>query len=248
MKKNKRKNPLVIIILLLLLAGMGLLGYHLFNITAIDFTGNIEKKADYLRNLSGVAIGTNIFKIDDKTVKTNLEKDPYIKFIQVKKNYPDKIVIEIKERVPAALIQVEKSYLLLDEEGFILKILKDKNGVTYPLLSGIDSANSSVGKQISFADEAQKLALQTILSEIYKNKINTLIATIDILSINNIKMTTATGIAINFGDFEETEKKIQWIKGALAYCEKEGKKGGTLDVSTGEFASYKEPAQESAPK
>lgn len=240
MKKNKRKSPLFIIILLLLLAGMGFLGYHLFNITSIEIKGNNEKQADYIIKLSGVEIGTNIFKINDATLKENIEKDSYLKFIGVEKKYPDKIIIEIKEKVPAAMIKEGNSSLVLDEEGYVLQILQDTNGLSYPVLSGIDISNTAVGKQIVFADEAQRLTMQVVLNAIAKNDADNLIAAIDFININNIKMTTSNGIAVNFGNYSMAEKKILWIKGVLAY-DKQKIESGTIDVSTGEFASYKPP-------
>lgn len=240
MKKNKRKSPLFIIILLLILAGMGFLGYHLFNITSIEIKGNKEKQADYIIKLSSVEIGTNILKIDDATLKENIEKDPYLKFVGVEKKYPDKIVIDVKERIPAAVVKRESTVLLLDEEGYVLQIMQDTGNLLYPVLSGIDTSNTAVGKQIAFADEAQRLTMQTILNAVAKYGINNLIEAIDLININNIKMSTENGIAVNFGNYSMAEKKIQWIKGVLSY-DKQKIEGGMIDVSTGEFASYKPP-------
>lgn len=238
MKKHKRKSPILIIVLLLLLAGMGFLGYHLFNITVIEVTGNNSKAADYIINLSGIEKGTNIFKIDDAVLKENIEKDPYIKFIEAQRVYPDKIILKVKERTPAALVMNENSSLLLDNEGYILKINKEINAQDYPAVNGLDVSNFTVGKQIGFADAAQYIAMNTIINEIYANSVNTIIAGIDLFNINDIKMTTKNGINIKFGNYDLPDKKILWIKNVLDYFEKQGISTGTIDVSSGEFASY----------
>jgi hypothetical protein len=236
--KNKRRSPVLIILLLILLAGMGFLGYNLFNIRTIEVTGNKNKKADYVIQLSGIEKGMNVFKIDDGILKETLEKDPYIAFIEAKRVYPDKIVLKIKERTPAALILNEDNTLLLDSEGYVLKIEKNNENDNYPAVSGLNVSNFSLGKQVGFADEAQYKAMKTIIGGIYTEGINALIAEINLFNINDIKMITRKGIQIKFGSYETTEKKILWIKKVLAYFDEKGIDKGTVDVSTGEFASY----------
>lgn len=240
MKKNKRKRPLLIIVLLLLLAGMGFLGYQLFNIRTIEVTGNKTKKAEYIVNLSGIEKGMNIFKIDDRALKEDIEKDPYIKFIEAKRVYPDKIILKVEERVPAALVLNEGTSLLLDGEGYVLKINKDAGKGDYPAVSGLDVSNFTLGKQIGFADQAQYLAMKTIIAGIYAQNVNSVIAGIDLFNINDIKITTKQGINIKFGSWELSDKKILWIKNVLDYYKPKNVKKGTIDVSSGEFASYSE--------
>lgn len=226
--------------LLVLLAGMGFLGYHLLNIKTIEVRGCEKKTADYITRLSGVEIGTNILKIDDALVKQNIEKDPYLKFTAIKRVYLDKIIIVIEERKPVALMKAQGTYILLDKEGFVLEMKEDVTGLAYPLLDGIDISNLAIGKQVGFSDKAQELAMKTLFTEIYRKGAESLIAEINLFNINDIRMKSVSGININFGNYSMLEKKILWIREVLERLQSDGKTGGTLDVSSGKSATYRE--------
>lgn len=240
MKKHKRKSPLVVILLLILLAGMGFLGYHLLNIKTIEVSGCEKKTPEYVVRLSGLAIGTNILKIDDAHIRESIEKDPYLKFIKIERIFPDKAVIVIGERKPAALMKAQGTHLLLDSEGYVLEMKDDVSGLKYPVVDGIDISSCAIGKQIGFVDKAQQLAMQTLVNEIYAKDADSFIAEIDLININDIRLKSVSGIKISFGNYGMLEKKILWIKKVLEKLQAEGKSGGTLDVSSGDSATYRE--------
>jgi len=207
LKKNKRRHPLVIILVLILLAGMGFLCYHLLNIKTIAVAGNEKKTADYIVRLSGLKAGENILKVDDALLKQNIEKDPYLKFVEAERVYPDKVIIKVLERKPAALIKAGSANMLVDEEGYVLEMPDDTANMKYPLLNGINTSNCQIGKQVGFVDKAQYLAMNSMIKGIYAEKIEGLLAEIDLMNINDIHMKSTAGIAISFGNYSQLEKK-----------------------------------------
>lgn len=240
MKKNKRRHPLVVILILILLAGMGFLCYNLLNIKTIAVAGNEKKTADYIVRLSEVQAGENILRVDDNLIKQNIEKDPYLKLVEVQRVYPDKIVLKVQERKPAALIKTGTANMLVDEEGYILEMPNDISKLKYPVVDGINAGSFQIGKQIGFSDKAQYLAMNSMIKAIYAEKAEELISEIDLININDIHLKSAVGITVSFGNYSKLEKKILWIKNVLPRLQSEGKTDGTLDVSSGESATYSE--------
>ena len=62
---------------------------------------------------------------------------------------------------------------------------------------------------------------------------------IDISDVNNINFSTEDGISVLFGQSDSVEEKVSWINKMLPELISKGKVYGVLDVSAGEFATYR---------
>lgn len=96
-----------------------------FKIKQIEIKGNHEINENHILSLLNIKKGENIFKTKLTKAKTGLRSLKEIKDIDIHRNFPDKIVVRITERVPIAE---------LDEggNGHSDKVqLIDKEGVTF---------------------------------------------------------------------------------------------------------------------
>ncbi len=101
-------------------------GYHWlttsdrFAVEVIEVRGAERLSADRVRELSGVDIGDNVFLVDLGGVARSLESEPWISSATAKRELPHRIVVEITERTPAALVELGGLYLA-DADGLAFK-------------------------------------------------------------------------------------------------------------------------------
>ncbi len=70
---------------------------------------------------SGIAPDGNVFAFDEATVKSRIEKLPYVESCDVGRVYPDTVAITIRERVPAASLHVGRRAYEIDRSGVVLR-------------------------------------------------------------------------------------------------------------------------------
>ena len=83
--------------------------------------------------------------IDDSTRKLNLneiteiiENHPYVKVARVSRHYPSKLIIEIIERTPIAIVN-KNPMIFLDEESYVLPEMGNLNDYNLPILSNFNT-------------------------------------------------------------------------------------------------------------
>jgi cell division protein FtsQ len=82
----------------------------------------------------------NIFLLNLSWLRQSIEQLPWIKEAAVRRTPPDKLLIEIRERIPIGYVRLEGSVLLVDEEGIFLEANPDDaSPLDFPVLLGLES-------------------------------------------------------------------------------------------------------------
>lgn len=98
-----------------------------FNITNVHVKGNETYNEDYIVSLSNIELGEKIFSIDRSKIQALVEKEVYVKNARVVYELPDKILIELTERKEKYQVYYKNEYIVVDENGIVLKVTKEKN-------------------------------------------------------------------------------------------------------------------------
>ena len=72
-----------------------------------------------VRELLGPAVGENILLLDIEALKGRLRASPWVADARVGRTLPDTLKVEIRERVPLALAECERLYLMDGDGGLI---------------------------------------------------------------------------------------------------------------------------------
>lgn len=185
-----------------------LLTSPLLEIEHVDVLGvNRISKEDVI-SLSGITAGDNLFSVDKRLLTRRLKKEPWIDTVAIKRRLPDKLVIEIEERQPIAIINMDDLYLV-DIKGVVFKGLSKGEAVDLPIITGfsmdeLDKVEAS-GLLFMAFDLLEILSKERVLG------IN------DISEINIDKnyglaiYTLKEGIKIDMGnsDFEEKLERLE---------------------------------------
>jgi cell division protein FtsQ len=88
----------------------------------------------------------NIFRLNLSRLRQSIEQLPWIKEAAVRRTPPDKLLIEIRERVPIGYVRLAGSVMLVDEEGIFLEANPDDaSPLDFPVLLGLENGTDNEG-------------------------------------------------------------------------------------------------------
>ena len=109
-----------------------------FKIHDIVVTGNLHHVSlDDVLSLSQIQKGQGIFSANLSDVQKNIMHHSWIESAQVRRDFPDKIQINIVERKPSAILIAQDLYLV-DDVGSIFKKMEVSDDHDLPVMTGFD--------------------------------------------------------------------------------------------------------------
>jgi cell division protein FtsQ len=113
-----------------------LLGDPYFRVREVEVEGGQKITKETLLSLAAVEGMPNLFSVNLKEVVRGLESHPWIDQVRVRKVFPNKILIQIEEKKPMAIIQLEELYYI-DIKGEIFSAVRNRDEYNYPYLTGL---------------------------------------------------------------------------------------------------------------
>ena len=185
-----------------------------FKIKSLTIEGNTHYDEDSLSKFTRDIPGTNIFEVNKKDIEDSLGSGlVWVRSVELRKIFPDSIVIMIQERNPALIASYRNDYYLLDDEGLILEKISIEDLKSYGDLILVRDA---FGYKL---DPGEVIAAKNILSigGIYNTmdeEVRMLIkeAGIEENIAGDIFFMTYNNEKVIFGDSNEIIKKIEVLK------------------------------------
>lgn len=128
-KKLRRKMKAFKNFLILILIIFGIILFLIspvFNIRKIEVIGNSKVSSDTIKSLLQINNSTNIFSLSYTTIGQRIKQNSYIKSVKVNRVLPDTIKLTVTEREPSYQLEFGSSFVLIDDDGYILEILKEQ--------------------------------------------------------------------------------------------------------------------------
>jgi cell division septal protein FtsQ len=107
-----------------------------FKLERIEMSRLRKLSRDEIVTLAGVKLGDSLLKLDLQHVAEQLEKNPWVENLNIRRRFPGTLSIEITERVPVAVVNMGYLYYL-DDKGEIFKPLTEGDRLDFPILTGI---------------------------------------------------------------------------------------------------------------
>lgn len=109
-----------------------------FQITAIKIAGNHMVSKEQISALSRVDIHSNLMAINMNQVKSLLESHPWIAGAEITRNWPNRLVIKVKEKKAVALMNRKSGLFYMDNKGRIIAAASTTQELDFPVITGLE--------------------------------------------------------------------------------------------------------------
>ncbi len=196
-----------------------------FDVREIQVRGGAKVGGSEIVAMAGLKHGMNMWKIDPAAIEAKVAQHPWVRRVFVRREFPRRVVIEVEERTPKAIVAMGKLYYV-DSDGMVFKEVGDGEDVQFPLLTGIRpeelaTVNPDLRRRIQ---EAMRLG------ELMANDAHQL-SEIHFESPDQVVLyTTAYPIALRMG-LGDWESKLQRLDRVLTLWKGHENRLASLDVS-----------------
>ena len=175
----------------------------LFTFQQLIVRGNVHLDADELCEIARIRYGQRLFELRTDTMTTNLLHDLRIESAVVRRQLPNKIEMEIVERIPIATIACDYGYLDFDRQGKVIAGYRTLKGADIPIITGVKLRDLYIGDD---NDNAQVAKVITFLSKIDPADIGQ-ISEVNITVPSAVVAYTKTALPIRLGELDRIPEK-----------------------------------------
>jgi cell division protein FtsQ len=201
-----------------------LLSAPYFEIKETSVRGLKELTEKDILTLAQIKPAQNLLAVNTGAVTRRVITNPWVKNIYVGRELPNRLVLEVQERTPLALLKQTGDFYLVDSDGYVFKKLSKNDEVDLPILSGFDEEDKTKSKP--FLDAIN--LLKTVFNSRQYAYLGA-ISEIHIDEIYGLSVLTETGLYLKLG-MDGFEGKLKQLKLVMADLEKRGIKKGSLCV------------------
>jgi cell division protein FtsQ len=206
--------------IVLLIGYLVALSTPLFKLEDVSFKGIKRVSQAQLIQKGGLENGVNLLALNLSEVKKNMESTPWVKNVFLHRELPNKLQVEVTEQQPIFLVLVQQDLYYLNDEGLLFKKSEIKDGVSIPLLTGLEKKDWTPTGQLKSSILQELISLQRFLSQgrdpFYPNKLSEIHYDPD---CGFSLFTIERGIRITLGK-EEIPERIKRLERVWAELEK----------------------------
>ena len=241
---------------LLALICLALVFSRFIGVGEFEIKGETDYRLSELISKSGIRTGDMMSSVNErKAEKILLEKCPYLKSVEVKKKFPNKICFVVEERVLGWYLEVSDDYYALDYDLLVLletydeESLKER-GLTKLVLPEIESAICDRLPEFGHGDEQLIRETLKIIDSFRTSGIKERLTYLDLSNRFEIKLTIDGEFDVKLGDMKDIETKLATVTETIEKALASGFVGGEINMITpttcsfkGEFPAPEEPEE-----
>jgi cell division protein FtsQ len=222
--RRRRAGYLLMLFIALVLAGWGLqrLGRSdAFSLDKIEVTGTRHHTPERIEALAGLdAKGLTLLSINAGAIERRLERDPWIADAKVRRSFPHGLVISLKERNPAVIVDGggDQLWVVSDDGTWLSKRSAEDTGLV--LVRDVPKFSPQLGQRAVEPEVINAVKVVTSLSRELRSKVELVSAP----SVDETALRTTDDIEIFVGQavrMSEKDRLIREIlrqqKGAVVY-------------------------------
>ncbi|MEI6608795.1 MAG: FtsQ-type POTRA domain-containing protein [Deltaproteobacteria bacterium] len=180
--------------------------------------------------LAEIKPGQNILAVNVDVLAKRVAVNPWIKSVYVGREFPCRIVVDVRERTPLALVKQASDFYLMDSYGIIFKKLVKGDEVDLPIITGINVQDTTKSKLLSDTISLLKVFsgsnLYSFLGGISEAHID---------EVFGLSLLTDKGLYMKMG-VDDFEKKLRKLALVLNDREKRGINSIYLNVDLADAA------------
>jgi len=122
--------------------------------------------------------------------------------------------------------------LVLDSDGFVVDITDRLPEGNIPYVTGLKPSGYQQGRQLDTAD-GRVYAMKAVLEGLKRVNGTGYVSELDVELLNDLRITTRTGMTVLLGNSNDMLNKLTWMTGALTDLEARGERGLELGLVGG---------------
>ena len=162
-----------------------------FNLRDVRVSGCLHQDAKALEDILREEFPANILRIDLDKARRRLEKEIWVKHVELHRVLPSSLVLRIEERAPAVLLELGGVQMMADGEGVLLGAYRREFGkIDSPIFRGFAGADQETYEEhyVENADRVRRgIAMLTEIASEMPLSVRD-ISEVDITELNNIKI------------------------------------------------------------
>ena len=196
-KHIKKRIQFLFIFLLAIAATIFYIGWYsnLLTVKKIEVRGNQVVSQDSILELAQVVPNIQLLRLNVSQTSQRIKTISQIKSVDVRRGWPETLVIEVVERTPLAVTDIPEGRYLIDESGVAYQpVTPDAN---LPLIFGSDDQNRAIGIK----------AWQSFPTWLQAEVVST---TVD--NPNSIWFLLTSGRRVDWGNLDKANEKAAVLK------------------------------------
>ena len=201
--------------------------------------------SEQVKQQVGVRVGENLLSVDLDRARRNLELLPIVRSVSVRREFPNRLVVHVEERMAMARLQprtlpggLDGSVFLVDREGYVVKPFKLADGAVVqprrqvsglPLLTGVKLGDVCVGRRVESEQVYQALQL---LDKLAQSAVCSVVdvGQIDLSKTQLLTVTTRQKSVIKF-DPQDLQQQLRRLAVVLSWAQQRRKTVQMVDLT-----------------
>lgn len=214
-------------------------------IGSFEIEGETDYKLSELISVSGLRTGDRLYEVDEKEAEELLlEGCPYLKSVNVKKKFPNKICFEVEERVLGWYVEIGEDYYALDFDLLVLLETYSEESLierrlTKLVLPELESAMCDYLPEFGRGDEHLISETLKIVDTFRSHAVKQRLTKLDLSNRFEIKLTIDESFEVSLGDISNIETKLKTVIEVIETQLDNGYVGGEINMITPTSYSFK---------
>jgi hypothetical protein len=122
-------------------------GHAYFAVTELAVRGNSRIARDDLMRWAELQRGMSIWDADPVRVRARLRAHPDIEDASIRRDFPRRVVLRVRERTPVAIALLDELYYV-DRSGVVMSRVRAQDNHDLPLITGVGGADLDGGSAL----------------------------------------------------------------------------------------------------
>lgn len=224
----RERRLIVVVSLPVFVLGAILTAYSFpaLNVTQVDIVG--AQTLDVPSTRASLHLeGSNILSVDASTIEKILRQQPVVKSVSVRRQWPNKITVQVEERRPAAFWQTPEGIYAVDDVGFVIS--QSPSPGPLPVINTQEG-----GVRVGSTVPQGMLGLVRTLASRMPPDFGVKPRQFDYSSAQGLTVLTDQGWKVVFGDDRDTDFKLTALGAVLRTAKERGLAFQFVDLRYGE--------------
>ena len=209
----------------------------LFDIRAVNITGNVKIESAELESALGGFMGENLLLTTSGDVEKALSSFAYADEVSLKRGlFPPSVTVELVECEPAVYLMHNKSFVIIDKTAKILEVSEIKPEISE--LAGLKLTSANEGETLSLDDNGKLKTVISLLESFEKSGLMSGVTKINLEDIDNITFNYENRIDGICGPYVDFTRKLGLFREAITSNKLTENSRGTIDLTKTGKAVY----------